>query len=83
MPQWCRFNTDVFEGSRLLEDGHPGPDRDLHAAGHADAHAERLAPEGIHVGAVLERRVVHLKEDVGKDELERKMEYNTVGTNQV
>lgn len=63
--------TDVLEGSRLLEDGHSGPDGDLEAAGGADAHAQRLAPEGVHVGAVLQRRVVHLDEDVGQDELER------------
>ena len=78
MPRWCRFSTDVLEGARLLGDGHPGPDGDLHAAGCANAHAQRLAPEGIHVGAVVQRRVVHLKEDVGQDELRRQMEHNAV-----
>ena len=79
----CRLNTDFYDGSRLFADGHASPDRDLQAAGCADAHAQCLAPEGIHVGAVLQRRVVHLNEDVGQDELERQMEYNTVWTNQV
>lgn len=65
--------TDFFQCSCFLADGHNGPDEDLQAAGRTYAHTQRFAPPRIHVGAVVERRVVHLHEDKGQDELETQM----------
>lgn len=76
--QWHNGDTDVFQSSSLLADGHYGPDEDLQAAGRTHAHAQCFAPAWIDVGAVVQRRPVHLNEDVGQDELQPAAERNTV-----
>lgn len=63
-----RFLEAIFKSARLFTDGHYGPDENLQTAEGTHTDAQRFAPGREHIGAVAQRRTVHLDEDVGQDE---------------
>lgn len=76
--EWHCGDTDFFQRSSFIADCHNGPDGDLQTAGRGHAHAQRFTPQWIHIGPVVERRSVHLNEDVGQDKLQPQGERHRV-----